>query len=437
MESAVRERKEQIKALLKRLHEGEDMSSLRERFKEILRSVSPMEIPLIEQELVAEGVPVQEIARLCDVHVELFREAVSGALTPDQVEPGHPLHTRLRENEQIVRDAEVLGLYARSMGMVEGEARESSLEVLRGLAAELRGVSRHYAKDETVVFPYIERRGLTAVPRVLWTKHDQIRNMVRGLNRLVRQDPSDWASFSSLVSRRAEELSRALVDMVFRENNILYPTLRVLLSEGEWAAIREMDDEIGYYKVEPEVGWTPRAEPLLPHQVSPEITEEQARSLPQEMRALLSSEGARPVDFSLKRDGDLEFETGYLSPEEVEAIFSALPVDVSFVDASDRVRFYSHGGRRIFPRARAVLGRPVKLCHPPKSVHIVERILEEFKAGRRDVAEFWIRMGDRLVHIRYFPVRGRDGRYLGTLEVVQDVTDIKRLEGERRILDWK
>ncbi len=437
MASAIEERKEELKALLRRLHEGEDMSSLRERFKEVLRSVSPVEIPLIEQELVAEGIPVQEIARLCDVHVELFREAVSGALTPDQVEPGHPLHTRLMENEQIVRDAEVLGLYARSMGMVEAEARESSLEVLRGLARDLRGVSRHYAKDETVVFPYIERRGLTAVPRVLWTKHDQIRNMVRGLNRLVLRDPSDWGSLSSLVSRRVEELSRALVDMAFRENNILYPTLRALLSEGEWAAIREMDDEIGYYKVEPAEGWVPGADPLLPHQVSPDITEEQVEGLPEEVRAMISSEGARPVDFRVRREGDLEFETGYLSPEEVEAIFSALPVDVSFVDASDRVRFYSHGRGRIFPRAKAVLGRPVHLCHPPKSVHIAERILEEFKAGRRDVAEFWIGMGDRMVHIRYFPVRGRDGRYLGTLEVVQDVTEIRRLEGERRILDWR
>ncbi len=437
MTDTLEDRKEQIKALLKRIHEGEDMETLKERFKDILRSVSPMEIPLIEQELVAEGVPVQEIARLCDVHVELFREAVAGGLTPGDVQPGHPLHTRLLENEQIVKDAEVLNLYARSLGMVEGKARENSLKVLKSLAGELRGVSRHYAKDEMIVFPYIERRGLTAVPRVLWTKHDQIRNLIRGFNRLVQGDASDWKRFSSLVSKKAEELSKALVDMVFRENNILYPTLRVLLSEGEWAAIRKMDDEIGYYKVRPAEGWTPSAEPLLPHQVSPEITEEQRERLPQEVRAILSSKGAGPVDFSIEREGDLKLESGYLSPEEVEAIFSALPVDVTFVDATDRVRFFSHGQPRIFPRAKSVLGRPVHLCHPPKSVHIVERILEEFKAGRRDVAEFWIRVGDRMVHIRYFPVRDRDGRYLGTLEVVQDVTDIRKLEGERRILDWK
>jgi PAS domain S-box-containing protein len=133
----------------------------------------------------------------------------------------------------------------------------------------------------------------------------------------------------------------------------------------------------------------------------------------------------------------LQLETGALSKEEVEAILNALPVDVTFVDKGDTVRYFNKAGKRIFVRTKAVIGRKVQQCHPQKSVHAVNKILESFKAGNKDVAEFWIQMGNRLVHIRYFAVRDKDGKYLGTMEVTQDITDIKKIEGEKRLLDWK
>ena len=133
----------------------------------------------------------------------------------------------------------------------------------------------------------------------------------------------------------------------------------------------------------------------------------------------------------------LRFETGTLSKEEVEAILNTLPVDITFVDREDSVKYFNKGEERIFVRTKAVLGRKVQLCHPQKSVHIVNKILESFKKGKKDVAEFWIQMGDKLVHIRYFAVRDKEGEYLGTLEVTQDITDIKKIEGEKRLLDWK
>jgi len=125
-----------------------------------------------------------------------------------------------------------------------------------------------------------------------------------------------------------------------------------------------------------------------------------------------------------------------LAPHEIDAIFRTLPVDITFIDKDDRVRFFS-GGHRIFARNKTILGRKVELCHPPKSVHIVKKILKAFKEGRKQVAEFWIPFGGRMVHIRYFPVRDSNGEYLGTLEVVQDITDIKKIEGEKRLLDWE
>ena len=133
----------------------------------------------------------------------------------------------------------------------------------------------------------------------------------------------------------------------------------------------------------------------------------------------------------------MRFETGTFSKDEIEATLNTLPVDITFVDKEDTVRYFSKSEKRIFVRTKAVIGRKVQQCHPQKSVHIVDKILDGFKNGKKDVAEFWIEKGNRLVHIRYFPVRNKDGKYLGTIEVTQDITDLKKIEGEKRLLDWK
>jgi DUF438 domain-containing protein len=136
-------------------------------------------------------------------------------------------------------------------------------------------------------------------------------------------------------------------------------------------------------------------------------------------------------------EGLLLFETGTLSKDEIEAILNTLPVDITFVDKEDTVKFFSKSEGRIFARTKSIISRKVQKCHPQKSVHIVNKIVESFKKGKKDVAEFWIQKGNRLVHIRYFPVRNRDGRYLGTIEVTQDITNLKKIGGEKRLLDWK
>ena len=140
---------------------------------------------------------------------------------------------------------------------------------------------------------------------------------------------------------------------------------------------------------------------------------------------------------AIEAEGMLQFETGSLSKEEVEAVLDSLPIDISFIDKEDRVKYFNKAEGRIFVRTKAVIGRKVQLCHPQKSVHVVNRILEAFKTGKKDVAEFWINLNDRLILIRYFAVRGKNGKYLGTVEVTQDITDIKKIEGQKRLLDWK
>ncbi|MDK2915359.1 MAG: uncharacterized protein PWQ79_2274 [Thermococcaceae archaeon] len=435
-------KKEQLKKLLLRIHEGESVEKLKEEFRAVLSNISPLEIPLIEQELVKEGISARDIAKMCDLHVELFREAVKGTeeLEERDLPDGHPLKTLYLENKEIMKDAEMLNLYARTLATTKDERmRNEILGVLEEIVGNLRMVGfTHYNREEMLIFPYIERRGLTAIATVLWTKHDEIRAMIKQLAELLRKrEEMPWEEFVERFKNKAGEAAFALSDMVFRENNIFYPTLKALLSEGEWKAIKMQEDEIGYYKVKPPE-WDPGEDvkPLHPWEINPELSVEQLLTLPKEVQQALRGQ---PLEFDktqLKREGDIDLGTGYLNIEELKAIFEALPVDVTFIDKDDRVRFFSPG-ERIFTRTPSVLGRPVQLCHPSKSVYVVNKILKAFKEGRKKEATFWLRLGPKYVYIKYVPLFNDRGEYIGTLEMTMDIAPYKAIEGEKRLLDWR
>jgi len=418
-------KKEKLKKLLKLLHEGKDIEILKEEFKEVLRNLSPIEIPLVEQELLKEGISAKDIAKMCDLHVEIFRKSLERSLNADEIPPGHPLHTLILENRNIMKDSEVLSIYARSI--------ETSLENIKMLLKELLLVGMtHYNREEMLIFPYLERRGITAVPTVLWTKHDEIRYKIKHLNNLIENFKN---SELETIKKQILELSQLLGDMVYRENNILYPTLYTLLSEGEWRAIKEQEELFGYYKVVPKNDWKPDVKPVYPFEIDPNIPPEKLVNLPQGLKNMIG-ENLKPDISNFVREDDIRLEEGYLSIEEINAIFKTIPIDITFIDKDDRVRFFSKG-ERIFPRTSSILGRPVQLCHPPRSVHIVNKILEAFKNGRKNSAEFWINMGGKLIYIRYFPVFDDKGNYIGTIEITQDISSIKKIEGEKRLLEWE
>jgi len=183
-----------------------------------------------------------------------------------------------------------------------------------------------------------------------------------------------------------------------------------VVTEQEWRDARREFDEVGYCRFTPE------------HLTAIPGVKEVEKRKPE---AVIAPEGL------------LRFETGTLSKDETEAVLNTLPVDITFVDKEDTVRYFSKSEGRIFVRTKAVIGRKVQQCHPQKSVHIVNRILDSFRTGKKDVAEFWLQVKERLIYIRYFAVRDENGKYLGTMEVTQDITDIKKIEGEKRLLDWK
>ena len=431
-------KKEKLKELLLELHKGKDVKELKIKFKDLLGSINPLEIPLIEQELVREGISLLEIVKMCDIHVELFREAVETKGKLGELIPGHPLHTLVEENTRIIKDAEALSLYANSLNKVENEKQKESLKTsLVHLVNQLRKVSKHYEKEQMLIFPYLERRGITAVPTVLWRKQDENIIQIRMLQRLISQKTDNWNQFAEKISKKAMEVAGLLIDMTFRENNILYPTLKELLSEGEWVAIKNQERAIGYYMVTPGDVWESTAKPILPFEIKEEISAEQAEKIPKEVRAILTAQKGKLDRTPLYREGDIKIENGSLSVEELNALFNYLPLDITFIDKDDRVRFFSHGPNRIFVRTPSVLGRPVQLCHPPKSVGIVNKILKAFKEGKRDIADFWVTIGGRFIYIKYVPVRNEKGEYIGTLEITQDLTELRALQGQKRLLDWK
>ncbi len=432
-------KKEKMKEMLMKLQSGQGPEELKHEFKALLKSISPLEIPIIEQELVKEGVKPREIAKMCDIHVELFRETVSGASDEEEegLPRGHPLDLFYRENKEIIKDAELLGLYASSLSTAGDEKTKSDLlDVVDDIASRILKIGfTHYNREEMLLFPYIERLGISAVPTVLWTKHDEIRIKMKQFAGLLKgYEGTGWSEFSAQVKEKGAELSRKLVDMVFREDNILYRAAHILLPEGAWVAIREQSDEYGYYGLKPEE-WHTDAPPLLPHEITEGLSADDILSLPPDVQRLVKATGTEKDDYVLVRDGDMDMETGFMSPEELIKIFSRLPVDTTFIDRNDRVRFFS-GGERVFPRSKNILGRKVQMCHPPKSVHIVNHILADFRAKKRENAEFWIQMGPKFIHITYYPLWDDNGEYMGTLEVSEDAAHVRSLEGEKRLLDY-
>ena len=401
-----KERQAALKGIIKDLHDGGDMEVLKTRFRDLIQGVDAPEIAKMEQELMNEGMDAEEIKRLCDVHVEIFKEALE---EQDRPEPplGHPIHTYMKENrasEKIMSDTSIL------MGLLgqppSPEAFEEHRQALGEFIEQLSEINTHYTRKENQLFPMLEAHHFTGPSQVMWSIHDDIRaNMKQAREAFAGND-----SVQTITSLK--EAIQAIRDMIYKEEHILFPTSLDMLTDSEWIKVKEGEADIGFAWVVPDQGWPD------------EILKETAEAAPEPQEVLQDVAGALGLD------------TGRLTLEQINLVLTHLPVDLTFVDENDRVAYYSEG-ERIFPRSPAIIGREVRNCHPPNSVHMVNKILDAFKSGSRDSAAFWIELGGKFIYIRYFPVRDADGRYRGTLEVSQDLTAIRKLEGQNRLLDWE
>lgn len=397
-----KERKEALKDIIRALHSGLSPREAKERFVREVGSVTSAEIAEMEQALINEGLSPDEVKRFCNVHALLFEDALRAA-PGKEVGEVHPVYLFKLENREIERVTARL----RTLAGERGEFGEAGWgEEVRGLLERLRGLDIHYKRKEQLLFPYLERAGFFGPSKVMWAKDDEIRGLLKGaIEGLERgEGGEEW------VRSRLNPLVEEVEGMIFKEEGILFPTSLEKLAVEDWVRILRESGEVGYAFIEP------------PRDV--------ARMLEELERSVAEAPAIEP-------SGRIALPTGFLAAAELASILNTLPVDLTFIDRDDTVRYFSAGKGRIFVRTRSVLGRKVQNCHPPKSVAVVERILESFKRGERDSAEFWINLQGRLIHIRYFAVRDGSGSYLGTLEVTQDVTDIRALEGEKRLLDWR
>jgi len=401
---AKEERIEALKEIIKALHAGGDPEVLKQRFAEVIRGVSAAEIAAMEQSLIAEGLPEEEVKRLCDVHVLVFQESLEEAPTPTYP-PGHPLHTLFLENRAAEKILNALEEQLKGFGEPPSlSAFEAKREELQNLIHQLGLIERHYLKKENQLFPRLEAHGVSGPSKVMWAIHDDIRSHLKGLREKIQEKRAE----DFLKTTRL--LIQMMRDMIYKEEKILFPMSWETLDEADWAGVKKGEEEIGYAWITPGTEWKPH---VPPREVS---------------SAYRPSAGPEII---------LDLDVGKLTAEQVNAILKHLSVDLTFVDANDVVRYYSGTEERVFPRSPGVIGRQVQNCHPPKSVHVVNRILEAFKKGERNKAEFWIQREGKFIYILYIAVRDEAGRYLGCLEVSQDISRLRQLQGERRLLDWE
>ena len=389
-----------VKDVIRSLHAGHAVEQAKER---ILRDVGPLssaEITEIEQSLIEDGVSPEEIKSFCNVHALLFESSLAQGLTPE-TSPSHPLNILRRENREIERILETLRQSLKA---------DNFADALAGATAamtELSGVARHYSLKENAIFPFLEKHGFSGPSQVMWAKHNDVRNLLRDAQAGLAS-ARDAGDLSAVRRSAIDKLIDEVAGMIFKEENILFPAAQEKLAPEEWVQVLESFHQIG------------------PAYVTLSPVEAPLAELAQVRREAAAVSGEA-----------LDLGSGKLSLGEMRAILNALPVDISFVDAHGKVRYFNQAGDRIFPRSISVVGRSVQNCHPPQSVHKVNAILDAFRRNERHSAEFWITLGGKFVSIRYLAVHGAGGEYLGCLEVCQDLTGLRALEGERRLLDDK
>jgi DUF438 domain-containing protein len=398
-------RLDELAAIVGELHAGKTAEEVKPRFEELIADVEATEIAAMEQKLIEGGVPADDVKRLCDVHVQVFADALEGHAAVS-APAGHPIDTFQRENQALLQVTASLCKVAEAIG--EPPAPDAWGRLKTALARtvdRLAEVNVHYLRKENQLFPYLEVHGVEGPGKVMWAIHDDVRALIKQARETIAADDAALSVSTCLA------LAKMADDMASKEEKVLHPMAVDTLSDAEWAAIRAGEDEIGYAFITGVPAW-PAAD---------------------EAGAGAGAAGA-PAGPATPA-GLQQLTTGGLTLEQLNLMLTALPIDVQFVDEHDQVRFYSEG-ERIFPRSPGVIGRKVQNCHPPASVHKVQQIIDAFRAGDKSTAEFWIELGGKFLHIRYFALRDATGAYRGVVETTQDVTGIRALEGQRRLLDW-
>ncbi|SHI06323.1 DUF438 domain-containing protein [Clostridium magnum] len=395
-------RQKVLKELITELHNGKNVEEVQERFHDLIHNISTKEISEMEASLIKEGMPVEEIQRLCDVHASVFKGSIEEIHHPDKA-PGHPIHTFKLENE-AVRKYIYENIKKNQEELKESDTKDNRYKLIENFNI-LWDLDKHYSRKENLLFPYLEKYEITAPPKVMWGVDDEIREDIKNVKTMLQDD---LQSKEDIISK-IDQVTNKVLEMIFKEENILFPLSLDTLTEDEWFIIESDSDSIGYCITGPAGKWKP-------------------------VRADVESKEEHEKLANEDSEGYIKFNTGILKAKEISAIFDHLPVDITFVDKDGVVKYFSNSKERIFVRTKAVVGRKVQNCHPPASMHVVEQVVEELKSGKKEHEDFWIKMGDMYILIRYFAVKDENGEFLGILEVSQNIKSIQEIEGEKRLM---
>ncbi|XHH08320.1 MAG: DUF438 domain-containing protein [Candidatus Bathyarchaeia archaeon] len=399
------DRKAQIKEALKQLHSGVPPEEVKERFKTVFEGTDSLEITKIEDELAKEGMKREDLRKLCDVHMAVFRDQIERQ--HPELKPSQPISILMEEHKIMTVKAQQLVALAKKIYEVnEVEYVKEDIHQVEHLVSDFVDSEKHYQREENVLFPLLEKHGITEPPSIMWMEHDQIREQKHKLEALVKNfNVENYSNFKQQLWDTAQEIGNLLPSHFYKENNILFPAALSVVTEQEWVEARQEFDAIGYCCFTP-----------------PELTK------PQKQEAVTTQASTQAKTVPL--------ENGGLKQTQINSLLNTLPIEITFVDENDTVQYFNKPEKMIFVRTKSIVGRKVQNCHPQKSLDTVVQIVNSFKSGKKNSAEFWINLNGRMVFIRFFAVRDGQGKYLGTVEVVQDVTEIQKLTGEKRLLDW-
>ncbi|MHA1202052.1 MAG: DUF438 domain-containing protein [Candidatus Heimdallarchaeaceae archaeon] len=396
------ENKEILKQLIKKLHDGVNPEEVREKFKISIKNMTTLQFANAEALLIKEGMPAEEIHHMCDVHLAVLAETLTEdvKLAPE----GHPVNILMQEHAILLKYAnELRDLYKDIKEKSKYAEVSKELEKINSIIDHFKASTSHYIREENILFSYLEKHGVTQPPKIMWIDHDRIRDIEKNLYSLIeKKEELEYAEFIKSFHNYAHGLAEMLASHFSKENKVLFPTAMQVCTNDEWTEMRKQFDDIGYCCFTPDL---PAVKQKEDEKIQPSSTTTDA----------------------------LDFGTGTLTFKDLKMMFETLPVDITYVSKDNTVKFYSEGDR-IFPRAPSIIGRLVENCHPDKSVDRVLEIIESFRNNTLDKAEFWLEMEGRMIFIRYFPMRDSKGEYQGVLEVTQDITQIRKLEGEKRLL---
>lgn len=398
MKELDKERQQAILKIVNFIQDGGELEEAKKMFQAAFDQVDVAEITAAERELIAQGLDPRKIQYLCNVHADVFKGNIKENKENSEFEkPGHPVHTFKLENmvlKSLVNDALLPDLAKWEKG------DKGVLSKLRQELKDLAKIHYHYARKETSMFPIMTKYGITAPPKVMWGVDDKIRKLIGQANLLISQKDINKAEVSKAIKETAHEV----LEMIFKEEEIMLPMIDEVASEEDWGNVKNEEEQIGYTLIQKPMNWKPKEKP--------------------------KSDG--PISIDKLSSLALNFAEGSLNLEQLSAILDLLPFALTFIDENDKVAYFG-GGANIFPHSKNALGNSVYSCHLPESVPRVKKIFDDFHQGKKDKYEFWFKprhMG-RYLYLQYFAVR-KDNKYLGCLEVAQDVTDIRNWKTEKK-----